>query len=964
MADGSDAIADWPLLNALVNTRQRRVLGVHPPRRRRRHRPLDPRRAGLRRRRHRAGRAEDRAGAHQRPGHGRDPARRRGLRPRRRRRRASGRPRPDAGDRDDLTATGSRALWAEIAPIGRDAGRRLSAVRAGRDAELVAARLVPRPGRPPRHDRSTDDGNGNLFAWWGDAGRRRRRADRQPLRLGAARRRLRRPARHRQRVPRRRPAARAPASRPARPIGVAAFAEEEGAPVRRALPRLPAADRRDRPGRGGRADRPRRGDASAEALGAPRRPARSARPAASRIGAFVELHVEQGRALDARRSAWPARSGRTAAGGCDFAGEGNHAGTTRMADRRDPMLTFALHGAGRQQGGPAAPARTPPSAGSRSQPERHQRDPVAGARLARRPGGRRPRRWTRWSTAIVQARRPSGPAATAPRSRSTAESVTAEVAFDTALAEPAAPRCSATRRCCRPAPATTPGCSSAHVPTAMLFVRNPTGVSHAPAEHATDDDCAAGVDALADVLDGAGMPVTGPARTSTPGIDGSTPTGPGSATRSRATCCIEVDRRPVHRGHRRASAAPPDARPAARADPARPGQRALARVPPGPARAHPRRPGQLLDLAGADVRASPAGSTRTATSRWPGPSTPRWRWPASPASASSTTCTTAPDGAPYADPNAMGHALIEAAARGRHPDHPAGHALPDLHRGRCSRCDGRAAAVRRRGPRRLGRPRADARHAGDAHARIGAAVHSVRAVPADAARPVVAGRRRGRPLHVHLSEQRAENEACLAVHGRTPTECSPTPASLGPGTTAVHATHLTDADRTALGDTGTGVCFCPTTERDLADGIGPARALADAGSPLSLGSDSHAVIDLFEEARGGGDWTSGCAPSGAATSRRPSWCAPPRSPATRALGWADAGRDRASAPAPTWSRSRWTACARPASTPAGGASSPPPPPTSPTWSWTAGSVVRDGRHVTASTCRPTLRGGDRGGRLL
>ena len=56
-------------------------------------------------------------------------------------------------------------------------------------------------------------------------------------------------------------------------------------------------------------------------------------------------------------------------------------------------------------------------------------------------------------------------------------------------------------------------------------------------------------------------------------------------------------------------------------------------------------------------------------------------------------------------------------------------------------------------------------------------------------------------------------------------------------------------DRTLLGDTGTGVCFCPTTERDLADGIGPARALFDSGSPLSLGSDSHAVIDLFEEAR-------------------------------------------------------------------------------------------------------------------
>jgi cytosine/adenosine deaminase-related metal-dependent hydrolase len=72
---------------------------------------------------------------------------------------------------------------------------------------------------------------------------------------------------------------------------------------------------------------------------------------------------------------------------------------------------------------------------------------------------------------------------------------------------------------------------------------------------------------------------------------------------------------------------------------------------------------------------------------------------------------------------------------------------------------------------------------------------------------------------------------------------------LGPRTTAVHATHLTDTDRSELGDTNTAVCFCPTTERDLADGVGPARALVDAGSRLCLGSDSHAVIDLFEEAR-------------------------------------------------------------------------------------------------------------------
>lgn len=107
----------------------------------------------------------------------------------------------------------------------------------------------------------------------------------------------------------------------------------------------------------------------------------------------------------------------------------------------------------------------------------------------------------------------------------------------------------------------------------------------------------------------------------------------------------------------------------------------------------------------------------------------------------------------------------------------------------------------------------------------------------------------GAPLHVHLSEQTAENEACLAAHGRTPTQLLADHGVLGPRTTGVHNTHLTDEDIALLGGTATGTCMCPTTERDLADGIGPATRLQRAGSPLSLGSDSHAVIDLLEEAR-------------------------------------------------------------------------------------------------------------------
>jgi len=102
---------------------------------------------------------------------------------------------------------------------------------------------------------------------------------------------------------------------------------------------------------------------------------------------------------------------------------------------------------------------------------------------------------------------------------------------------------------------------------------------------------------------------------------------------------------------------------------------------------------------------------------------------------------------------------------------------------------------------------------------------------------------------VHSSEQTAEVDECVAVHHRTPTALLRDNGVLGPRSTAVHATHLTDEDLADMDRTATGVCFCPTTERDLGDGIGPAPALLDGRGLFSLGSDSHAVIDLFEEAR-------------------------------------------------------------------------------------------------------------------
>jgi formiminoglutamate deiminase len=197
------------------------------------------------------------------------------------------------------------------------------------------------------------------------------------------------------------------------------------------------------------------------------------------------------------------------------------------------------------------------------------------------------------------------------------------------------------------------------------------------------------------------------------------------------------------------------------------------------------------------------------------------------------------DGTPYADPNEMGRALVQAAQdaglRIRLLDAcylSSGFGEPPI--GVQQRfSDGTAEAW----AERVGQLQ-------DA----GAAIHSVRAVPDDQLAPIVEASQ-GRPLHVHLSEQVAENDACVAAYGATPTQLLADHGVLGPLTSAVHATHLTDDDIGHLGGTRTYSCFCPTTERDLGDGIGPSRLLHDQGSPLTLGSDSHAVIDLFEEMR-------------------------------------------------------------------------------------------------------------------
>ncbi|MEP6666386.1 MAG: formimidoylglutamate deiminase, partial [Nocardioidaceae bacterium] len=206
-----------------------------------------------------------------------------------------------------------------------------------------------------------------------------------------------------------------------------------------------------------------------------------------------------------------------------------------------------------------------------------------------------------------------------------------------------------------------------------------------------------------------------------------------------------------------------------------------------------------------------------------------------------------PDGRRYADANAMGHALISAARdaglRMTLLDTcyiSAGFGAPvEGVQGRFS--DGDAERWAQRVSELKGTGAADGTI-------IGAAIHSVRAVPRDQLASV-AGALPVAPLHVHLSEQVAENDACMAAWGLTPTGLLAENGVVSDRLSAVHATHLTDADITTLASARSNVCFCPTTERDLADGVGPARELVDAGARLTLGSDSHAVIDAFEEMR-------------------------------------------------------------------------------------------------------------------
>lgn len=385
-----------------------------------------------------------------------------------------------------------RELWDQLAPIGRDprTGGYLRYARTEPEARLRDwfRDQAARRGLPVH-----DDGNGNLFAWWGDP------AGRDAVLTGS----------HFDSVPQggaydgplgivsaflavdelRRGGA-----EPARPVVLGAFVEEEGA--RFGVPCLGsrlltgAID----PARAA-ALTDRDAISFADALGA--RPAGARPELLARFGCFVELHVEQGRALadlatpvGVASAIWPHGRWRL-----DFTGEANHAGTTRMADRRDPMLTYAF---------------TVLAANK----EARLRDAHATiGRVAVEPNATNavPARVTGWLdaraataqalaelVAAVRAKAAERARRDGTEVRLTEESVTAPVAFDPGLTQ--------RLRTLLDVPVLPTGAGhdagvlAAHLPTAMLFVRNPTGVSHSPAESATDADCAAGVAALAQVL--------------------------------------------------------------------------------------------------------------------------------------------------------------------------------------------------------------------------------------------------------------------------------------------------------------------------------------------------------------------------------------------------------------------------------------------------------------------------------
>ena len=207
----------------------------------------------------------------------------------------------------------------------------------------------------------------------------------------------------------------------------------------------------------------------------------------------------------------------------------------------------------------------------------------------------------------------------------------------------------------------------------------------------------------------------------------------------------------------------------------------------------------------------------------------------------------APDGRPYADPSAMSQALV-AAARDTGIRLTL---LPVLYM--AGGFDGRALGERQQ---RFGhdvdgylRLFESLYAAQDDGLRIGCALHSLRAVPADAMGHVIAALPGDARLHVHIAEQLGEVQDCLALRGARPVEWLLANATVDARWTLVHATHLTPGEVRGIAASGATVAICPTTEANLGDGLFPLRAYLDAGGAWGIGSDSHISVSPVEELR-------------------------------------------------------------------------------------------------------------------
>ena len=207
------------------------------------------------------------------------------------------------------------------------------------------------------------------------------------------------------------------------------------------------------------------------------------------------------------------------------------------------------------------------------------------------------------------------------------------------------------------------------------------------------------------------------------------------------------------------------------------------------------------------------------------------------------------DGQPYDDPAAMSKALIAAAREtGIRLT-----LLPVLYMS--GGFDGRALSDRQR---RFGHSLESylsllesLRAEEGSLLRVGVALHSLRAVPADAIREIFAAPQAGapRPIHIHISEQIAEVAECVAIRGCRPVEWLLANAPVDDSWTLVHATHLTEAEVLGIAESKAVVALCTTTEANLGDGLFPLRDFLDHGGRFGIGSDSNVSVSPVEELR-------------------------------------------------------------------------------------------------------------------